>query len=102
MPTIQRLVGVDDDIAELAAYLLSYSEPVALRFVDSVQSTLKQLAEMPGIGSLKAFANPRLANVRSWRVKGFPNHLILYEPMKDGIAVIHGARDLERFLRNRV
>jgi plasmid stabilization system protein ParE len=54
MPTIQRLVGVDDDIAELAAYLLSYSEPVALRFVDSVQSTLKQLAEMPGIGSLKA------------------------------------------------
>ncbi|HUB25377.1 MAG TPA: type II toxin-antitoxin system RelE/ParE family toxin [Tepidisphaeraceae bacterium] len=49
--------------------------------------------------------HPRLVSVRSWRVKGFPNYLILYEPVDDGIlvlAIIHGARDLERFLKGRV
>jgi toxin ParE1/3/4 len=96
---------VDQDILEIAEYLFNENEAVAVRFIDSVQTTLKDLAAAPKIGSVKSFKDRRLANVRSWRVKGFPNHLILYEPLQDGIlvlAVIHGARDLQRFLKRRI
>jgi toxin ParE1/3/4 len=104
MSVIRRREGVDRDIAELAEFFLSRSEPVAFRFVDAVQTTLKDLAAMPGLGSPKYFNDVRVAGLRSWRVKGFPNHLIFYQPMDNGImvlAVIHGARDLEPFLKQR-
>jgi toxin ParE1/3/4 len=40
--------------------------------------------------------NPAMANVRKWRVKGFDNHLIFYEPRPDGVSIVrvlHGASD---------
>jgi plasmid stabilization system protein ParE len=102
--SIRRRQGVDDDIAELALYLLSQSESVAIRFVDAVEITLKELARMPGMGSLKPFSNPSLVGVRSWSITGFPNHLIFYQAFDTGIlvlAVLHGARDSEQILARR-
>jgi len=46
--------------------------------VNAAQKTLKDLARMPGMGSLEAFDEPALAEVRSWRVEGFANHPIYY------------------------
>lgn len=60
---------------------------------------------MPRAGSLKLFDAPEFAGVRSWPVEGFPNHLIFYLPLADGIdvlAVMHGARDIEAWLKRRV
>jgi len=96
--------GVDDDILDIAVHLSGESEEVALRFVDAVQKTLKDLAQRPLIGSPKLFQSPALAAVRSWWVEGFPNHLIYYLPLPDGIdvlAVMHGARDVEKHLGER-
>ena len=70
--------GAEDDIFELAKYLLGQSEDAARRFVNAAQKTLKDLARMPGMGSLEAFDEPALAEVRSWRVEGFANHPIYY------------------------
>jgi plasmid stabilization system protein ParE len=59
---------------------------------------------MPRKGGRKTFRNPLLADIRTWRVPGFRNHLICYRATPDGIeviAVVHGARDLRRFLRER-
>lgn len=101
---------VQEDVFELAHYLIDESETAARRFVDAVQQTLKRLAGAPGIGSPKEFADPVLAGLRSWRVTGFPNYLIYYwpiaadEPGSAGVhvlAVMHGARDLERHLAQR-
>jgi plasmid stabilization system protein ParE len=97
---------VEDDIHDLAAYLLDQSKEAAQRFVDAVQATLKHLAATPGIGSPKQFRNRKLVNVRSWWDSGFPNYLIYYVPLDDneGIdvyAVLHGARDVERVLSER-
>lgn len=39
--------------------------------------------------------------VRSWRVRGFPRHLIFYRALPDRVQilrVLHGARDLPRAL----
>ena len=63
-----------------------------------------ELARRPGIGSLKDFAAPTLAGLRSWWVEGFPNHIIYYFPQADGIdvlAVMHGARHVEPNLVDR-
>jgi plasmid stabilization system protein ParE len=70
-----------------------------------VERTLKELARMPGAGSPKDFAHPVLGDVRTWRVKGFPNHLIYYMPLADGIdvlALMHGAQEPQRKLRQRI
>ena len=58
---------------------------------------MARLAEMPGLGSRRDFSNPILVDIRSWIIKGFPNHLIFYRPTTRGIEVVrvlHGARDL--------
>lgn len=105
MSRIHRRPGVDDDIYHIAVYLLGENESVAHRFVDAVQETLKDLARMPGWGSIKHFRDPALFEVRSWRVKGFRNYLIYYLIADDGIdvlAIMHGARDIERLLEDRI
>lgn len=104
MSTLRRRAGVDDDVFELAAYLLDQSEEAARRFVDAVETTLKELAGRPGVGSPKHYAHPDLKDLRSWWVAGFPNHLIYYFALPDGIdvlAVMHGSRDVERRLAGR-
>jgi toxin ParE1/3/4 len=104
MSRLIRRAGVDDDIFELARYLLDHSEDTARRFVDAVQKTLKDLAQMPRVGSRKEFRDPHLAEVRSWRVQGFANYLIYYLPLEDGIdvlAILHGMRDIESELKRR-
>jgi toxin ParE1/3/4 len=102
---IRRRVGVDDDIAAIALYLLDQAgEATAIRFVDAVELTLKELALAPGIGSPKRFSDPALTEIRSWWVKGFPHHIIYYIPLANGInvfAVWHGSRDIERRLTAR-
>ncbi|MGB7159960.1 MAG: type II toxin-antitoxin system RelE/ParE family toxin [Tepidisphaeraceae bacterium] len=102
---IRRRQGVDDDVARIALHLLDQSEALAIRFIDAVQVTLKDLARAPRIGSLKQYESPRLAGVRSWWVRGFRNHLVFYFATDDGIdvlAVAHGAQDVERLLYSRV
>ena len=51
--------------------------------------------------SARSPARPIMAGVRSWGIRGFPNHLIFYRPTDDRIEVIrvlHAARDIETIL----
>ena len=48
------------------------------------------------MGAPLALKHPALANVRKWRVKGFDNHLVFYEPSPDGVCIVrvlHAAAD---------
>jgi plasmid stabilization system protein ParE len=105
MSVIRRRPGVDQDIFDIAEYLLGHSPQAARRFVDAVEETLKDLSATPGFGSRKEFAAPGLAEVRSWWIKGFESFLIYYLPLFDGIdvlAIMRGSRDTERWLKPRV
>jgi toxin ParE1/3/4 len=98
-------MGVDDDLVELADWLSDINTTLADRFLDSTEQTLRWLVEFPGVGSPKSFDSHELGDVRTWFVKGFPNHLIYYQIVTDGIevlAILHGARDAEPILRRRV
>jgi plasmid stabilization system protein ParE len=100
---VRRHRAVADDIVDQGAYLLrDGGQEVALRFWERTEQTIRWIA--PGAGHLRDFDDLELANVRSWPVKGFRKHLILYEVEREGIyllAVVHGARDLPPLLRGR-
>jgi toxin ParE1/3/4 len=102
---IRRHHAVADDIVEQALYIAERSPASASRFLHNVETTLRFLLAFPGAGHLRDFESPALATVRSWPVKGFRNHLILYEVERDGVYVLtitHGARDLPRILADRI
>jgi toxin ParE1/3/4 len=96
---------VRDDIKAIADFIAKNSIDAALRFAPAVDATISMLSEMPGMGSLKEFDDPRLIGIRSRAVKGFRNHLIFYRRDPDGavriLAVTHGARNLPGFLLRR-
>jgi toxin ParE1/3/4 len=83
---------------EFAVYLASQSPAAADRFLDSCMSDFERLSVMPGMGAKREFRNPNAAGIRSWPLSGFPNYLIFYRPIEDGVEILrllHGARDIE-------
>lgn len=74
---------------------------VARRFLDAASKTFQELAETPHMGPLCGFERPSLRRLRRWRIEGFENWLIFYQPKRTGVEivhVIHGARDIETLL----
>lgn len=101
---VRRRLGVSTDVIELAEYIARDNLDAALRFLDRVEETIKGLAEMPGKGAYREFVDPRLHELQSWAVDGFPNQLIFYRVREETllvVAVLHGARDLPSVLANR-
>ena len=95
---IVRTARADRDVVEIGLFIAEDSIEAADRFLEAVETTFLALAEMPRMGALRTFRNPRFAGVRMWRVKGFEKYLVFYRPVKDGIAVlrvIHASRDIE-------
>lgn len=101
MPIIDRHPRVFDDLDQIAAYLQQDSPQSALRFLSSAEETIRFLADQPRIGHVWNPLHPRLKDVRSFPVKGFPKWIVFYRPLEGGIEVIrilHGARDLPAVL----
>lgn len=95
---------VADDLHGIVAYLEQSSIDVANRFAPAVFLGFDQLAEMPGMGSLKQFRSRPMRDIRSWAVPGFRNHLIYYRIHSDAVIVLgvmHGAREVSKELRSR-
>lgn len=95
---VRRNPRVKRDILDLARYIARDNLDAGLKFFDAVEQTLLKLAEMPGMGALRGFENPKFSDVRSWSVDGFRNYLIFYRKTPGGIEVIrviHGARDID-------
>jgi toxin ParE1/3/4 len=96
------LPAADRDLDDQAAYLAAEASlETALRFYDAASLTFSNIASMPGMGERWPSANPRLAGLRVWRIKGFEKHLIFYRESEDGIDIIrilHGARDIDAIL----
>jgi toxin ParE1/3/4 len=101
---VHRLPAARQDLIDLADYLAQRAGlRTADRFLDAADQTFATLAAMPEMGSPYEFASPRLQGVRSWPIKGFPNHIVYYRPVGDGIEVLHvfqGARDITDLMEN--
>lgn len=79
-------------------YLEQAGFVVADKFLDSVLATIRLLAAHPDLGCKQHFRNPKLLNMRSFRVASpFGVHLIFYRRTASELYVerlMHGARDL--------
>jgi toxin ParE1/3/4 len=96
------LPAADRDLDDQADYLArEASLDIAVRFYHAAATTFSHITDMPGIGERWPSTNPRLADMRVWRIEGFENHLIFYRATVDGVTIIrvlHGARDIESLL----
>lgn len=85
------------DVMDTADYL---AEKAGLntsdKFLAAAKATYRQLASMPGMGSLRDYG-PTYPTLRIWPVSKFPSHLIFYQTTETElriIRVINGARDI--------
>jgi toxin ParE1/3/4 len=86
------------DIDEMALYLAESSLTVARRFHESTKLSIQRLAANPDLGSVHGMHDSPLEDMRSWPIRGFPNHLICYRQIAGGVEILrilHGARDLD-------
>jgi toxin ParE1/3/4 len=100
---IQRRPVAIRAIIDHAEYIGQNSPASAERFLNATERTFRQLEERPGLGHRYLSSNRRLAGVRVWSIKGFPNHLIFYRPINSGIEILHllhGARDIPSVLQD--
>ena len=91
---------VEPELAAIWDYISIDNIDAADRFLEAAHETFGKLARMPGMGRRRQFSEPRLSELRSFRVDGFDNYLIFYAPIPKGIEVfhvLHGARDVEGF-----
>ena len=97
--------GARKDILRQCEYYLvdEDAELAAKRFVAAVQAAISQVCQNPGIGAPKALSNPKLAGLRSWPVKGFPE-IRVYYIVSDGVIrvvrVLHSKRDIDPILED--
>lgn len=97
MPRVTKREAVQRDLVEHFVYLAeNASLDVAERFLSSAEASFADLARQPMIGAPLTLKHPDLAGMRKWRVKGFDNHLVFYQPRPDGVSIVrvlHAASD---------
>jgi toxin ParE1/3/4 len=102
---VYRHVEVENDVMALAKWIARTSRDAAYRFLDNAEESITGLRFMPGKGSPKHLQGRGLTGIRSWAVRGFANHLILYDVRADGVyvlAVVQGSRRYSNILRKRL
>ncbi|MBL8851798.1 MAG: type II toxin-antitoxin system RelE/ParE family toxin [Planctomycetaceae bacterium] len=86
------------DIDEVYLYLGKQSSDLAVKFLQQVEFTTAALAQSPDLGIRYCSVHDRITDIRVYRIRRFPNHLVFYRSVENGIEVLrllHGARDIE-------
>lgn len=83
----------------IGAFIAEDSLEAALKVYDALEKSYEQLARMPEMGHTREDLTDR--PLKFWSVYSY---LVVYDPASDPlqiIAVLHGARDVERVLRHQ-
>lgn len=89
------------DLREHFLYLARLNVTLARRFLRAFDNAVEQLVEMPEMAGRWEPLHPGPEELRVWTIRRFPNYLIFYRIIADGIEVVrvlHGAQDIERLL----
>lgn len=98
--TIERSVQSLRDIEEVFVYIAEGDLDRAVYFLVAVEETVEILSANPLIGSKRLFENKKLNDLRIWRVKGFENYLIVYQPLSESkviriLRLLNAKRDFD-------
>ena len=84
------------DLAEHAEYIRQHNPLAAIRFLDAAEATFRQLANIPGDWRGCTRPEPPLSRTPLHAsISKFPNHIIYYKALPDGIVVyrvLHASR----------
>ncbi len=89
----------ETELLEILDYLADENESTAVRVRDAIYDAVGKLAERPGIGHTREDLTDR--PVKFWSVYSY---LVVYDPESRPltiVAVLHGARDVERLLKQK-
>lgn len=84
-----------EDLLEISDYLSERNFDAMLRFIETVNDTMNDIAEMPGRGFRREYNNPRVAGLRVLPVPGFEKYLVYYLTTEESIEVLrilHGSQ----------
>ncbi len=73
----------------------------ARRFLAAARKTYANLAALPELGALWRAENPRFQGLRHFPIPRYPNYVVFYRPLSDGVEILHilhGARDIQSIL----
>src|SRR5262245_41677295 len=106
MTRLIRLTNdADTDLVSIAEYIATDNITAAIRFVAAVRRQFETLRLFPNAGARRTRVPRDLKGLRSWPVGGaFRKYLILYIPHEHEIEIVrvlHGARNIQRILRDR-
>jgi toxin ParE1/3/4 len=93
--------SADKDLDAQLDYLAERNLDAAIRYYDAAMRTFNRLADMPGIGRLPYYTNPKLADIRTAAISQFPNYLVFYRATALElriVRVLHGAQNVEEIL----
>ena len=97
IPKVTQRKAAQRDLVDHFVYLAENAGlDMADRFLTNAQASFDDLAQQPEMGAPLTLRHTALANVRKWRIKGFDNHLVFYEPHPDGVSIVrvlHAASD---------
>ena len=102
LPVIRSPESLGDLAGQIEWYHGKGGRPLARRFIDTVNETVRLLATHPLLGKAREFRHPKLQKMRFYVVaRPFNRHLIFYRVRPDALdlfRVMHGMRDLPRRL----
>lgn len=81
--------AVFEELVNLSFHIALDDEDSAQNFLDSCDKTFAFLAENRFAGATREFGNSLIKDVRMWRVKGFEKYLIFYQPLTNGVKILH-------------
>jgi toxin ParE1/3/4 len=103
-PIILRKPRVLDDLVHHYAYIAQDKIDPAERFLRVAEESFLRLAGMPSIGTKWPSRHRALAEIHVYPMPSpYRSYLIFYRVVPHGVeilTVLHGARDLEKTLRN--
>jgi toxin ParE1/3/4 len=92
----------EDDVLKQVEWYAERGLPdIARRFHAAVAEAINALVTMPAAGMPKPSANPRLAGLRTWPLKGFDAFRVYYLAQHDRLVIVrvlHDKRDTDAVL----
>lgn len=84
---VKRTPRAEQDLEDIWFFVAQDNPVAADRLLDRIEQSTKLLADNPHIGPARPDVAPEL------RYHPVGNYLLLYRIIKNGIEVVHGARD---------
>src|SRR5262245_24511888 len=85
------------ELEDIAVFIGTDRPSAARRFLAAARKLYEMLAGLPEMGARWEPEDPRFEGLRHFPVPRFPNYIVFYRPVADGVEilhVLHGARDL--------